>query len=79
VQKQKSITEVEYKKLLPIYLEKVTYITDLCNNAKSNLIDENSWFSLFVSPMREYYKKLLGRDLEYDLPVFDRTDNKTLD
>ncbi|MBN2767862.1 MAG: hypothetical protein JXQ68_02060 [Campylobacterales bacterium] len=51
----------------------------LCNNAKSNLIDEDSWFSLFVSPMREYYKKLLNRDLEYDLPIFDRTDNKTLE
>lgn len=36
----------------------------LCNNAKSNLIDEDNWMSLFVEPMREYYKKLLGKDLE---------------
>ena len=35
----------------------------LCNNAKSNLIDEESWKSLFVSPMRRYYEKLLGRKL----------------
>lgn len=35
----------------------------LCNNAKSNLIDEDNWMSLFVEPMREYYRKLLGKDL----------------
>jgi len=40
----------------------------LCNNAKSNLIDEESWMSLFVNPMREYYKKLLGKDLEKQKP-----------
>jgi len=33
----------------------------LCNNAKSNLIDENSWTDLFASPMKEYYKKILGK------------------
>ncbi len=31
----------------------------LCNNAKSNLIDEASWRKLFVPVMQEYYKKLL--------------------
>ena len=31
----------------------------LCNNAKSNLIDEENWRMLFVPAMREYYKKLL--------------------
>jgi hypothetical protein len=31
----------------------------LCNNAKSNLIDEESWCELFVPAMQEYYKKLL--------------------
>lgn len=31
----------------------------LCNNAKSNLIDENSWRDFFVDSMRKYYKKLL--------------------
>ncbi|MDQ7058626.1 MAG: hypothetical protein Q9N62_09350 [Ghiorsea sp.] len=40
----------------------------LCNNAKSNLIDEENWMSLFVEPMREYYKKLLGKDLENKKP-----------
>ena len=31
----------------------------LCNNAKSNLIDEVSWRELFVPAMKAYYKKLL--------------------
>ena len=29
----------------------------LCNNAKSNLIDEVSWRDIFVDSMREYYEK----------------------
>lgn len=32
----------------------------LCNNAKSNLIDENCWRELFVKPIQEYYKKILN-------------------
>jgi hypothetical protein len=36
----------------------------LCNNAKSNLIDESSWREIFVEPMRGYYEKLLGRKLK---------------
>ncbi|MDQ6988748.1 MAG: hypothetical protein Q9M19_02620 [Mariprofundaceae bacterium] len=40
----------------------------LCNNAKSNLIDEENWMSLFAEPMREYYKKLLGKDLKNEKP-----------
>jgi hypothetical protein len=39
----------------------------LCNNAKSNLIDEDSWIKLFVSPIRQYYKQLLGENLKYKL------------
>ena len=35
----------------------------LCNNAKSNLIDEENWRNLFVPAMREYYKKILGKEL----------------
>lgn len=31
----------------------------LCNNAKSNLIDDASWRTLFVPAMKLYYKKLL--------------------
>jgi len=31
----------------------------LCNNAKSNLIDEESWRDFFVPVMKEYYEKLL--------------------
>jgi len=30
----------------------------LCNNAKSNLIDEDSWVELFVPAMNQYYKKI---------------------
>ena len=33
----------------------------LCNNAKSNLIDEISWRELFVPAMQPYYKKLLQK------------------
>ncbi len=36
----------------------------LCNNAKSNLIDESSWREIFVEPMRGYYEKLLRRKLK---------------
>lgn len=35
----------------------------LCNNAKSNLIDEVSWREIFVDSMRKYYEKLLGKKL----------------
>ncbi|WP_044417386.1 HNH endonuclease [Halarcobacter anaerophilus] len=35
----------------------------LCNNAKSNLIDEESWRELFVDSMRKYYEKILGKEL----------------
>ncbi len=40
----------------------------LCNNAKSNLIDEQSWKELFVQPMRDYYEKLLGKQLQFAIP-----------
>jgi len=33
----------------------------LCNNAKSNLIDEISWRELFVPAMKAYYEKLLQK------------------
>lgn len=32
----------------------------LCNNAKSNLIDEKSWCDIFVPAMQAYYNKLLA-------------------
>ena len=41
----------------------------LCNNAKSNLIDETNWRILFVPAMREYYEELLGKDLSNLVPV----------
>ena len=31
----------------------------LCNNAKSNLIDDGSWKTMFAPIMRQYYDKLL--------------------
>jgi len=40
----------------------------LCNNAKSNLIGEESWRNLFVNAMRNYYEKLLGKKLEKPNP-----------
>jgi len=43
----------------------------LCNNAKSNLIDEDNWSNIFVSSMREYYIKLLGRKLKYNKEEYD--------
>ena len=39
----------------------------LCNNAKSNLIDENSWRELFASPIRTYYERQLGKELALPL------------
>jgi len=48
----------------------------LCNNAKSNLIDEYSWVDIFVKPMRKYYKKLLNRELEYDKEKYIKLKNE---
>ena len=31
----------------------------LCNNAKSNLIEEDAWKKIFVPAMKQYYKQLL--------------------
>ncbi|MEA2017397.1 MAG: hypothetical protein U9N59_03020 [Campylobacterota bacterium] len=41
----------------------------LCNNAKSNLIDEDGWRDYFVKPMREYYKSLLNNKLKNEIPT----------
>lgn len=35
----------------------------LCNNAKSNLIDEDGWKKFFIKPMREYYESILNKKL----------------
>lgn len=40
----------------------------LCNNAKSNLIDEESWRNIFVDPMRSYYEKILEKRLRNPKP-----------
>jgi predicted DNA-binding protein YlxM (UPF0122 family) len=39
--------------------ENIILACPLCNNAKSNLIDEESWREFFVPAMKQYYKKLL--------------------
>lgn len=40
----------------------------LCNNAKSNLIDEENWRNLFTEPMRQYYESLLDKKLTHPNP-----------
>jgi len=40
------------------------YLCPLCNNAKSNLIDEESWRKLFVPAMKEYYRRLLEQKIQ---------------
>jgi len=62
---RKDSTENSYDK------KNIILACPLCNNAKSNLIDENDWRNIFVKPMREYYKKILGKDLEYKLISID--------
>lgn len=48
--------------------ENIILACPLCNNAKSNLIDESSWRNFFVEPMRQYYAKLLCTDLSNPIP-----------
>ena len=68
VAKKRSSGTLEIERLdciTNIYVEdNIILACPLCNNAKSNLINEKNWITLFVPPMREYYKKLLGRDLK---------------
>lgn len=49
--------------------ENIILACPLCNNAKSNLIDEDSWRYIFSKPMRKYYKKLLGVKLKNKIPL----------
>ncbi len=42
----------------------------LCNNAKSNLINEANWRKIFVKPMRQYYEVLLGAKLKNKIPEY---------
>lgn len=41
----------------------------LCNNAKSNLINESCWRKYFVEPMRKYYETLLDKSLVNSIPI----------
>jgi len=40
--------------------ENIILACPLCNNAKSNLIDEENWREIFVPSMKKYYAKLLN-------------------
>lgn len=46
--------------------ENIILACPLCNNAKSNLIDEASWREFFVPAMKMYYKKLLQSKIVTD-------------
>ena len=50
--------------------ENMALACPLCNNAKSNLINEENWREFFVSPMRNYYEKILGEKLSNPIPTF---------
>ena len=49
--------------------ENIILACPLCNNAKSNLIDEDSWRKLFVIPMRNYYESLLKTKLKNKISI----------
>lgn len=51
-------------------LDNMLLCCPLCNNAKSNLIEEESWREIFVDPMRKYYGKLLGKQLKNSKPNY---------
>ncbi len=63
IEQKTPVNESENKKAYSDF-ENLILACPLCNNAKSNLIDESSWREIFVEPMREYYEKLLGRKLK---------------
>lgn len=43
--------------------ENIILACPICNNAKSNLIEEMDWKYFFVDKIKEYYKKILGKEL----------------
>jgi len=51
-------------------LDNMLLCCPLCNNAKSNLIEEESWREIFVDPMRKYYGRLLGKQLKNSKPDY---------
>ena len=63
IEQKTPVNESENKKAYSDF-ENLILACPLCNNAKSNLIDESSWRDIFVDSMREYYEKLLGRKLK---------------
>ena len=63
IEQKTPVNETEEKKAYSDF-ENIILACPLCNNAKSNLIDESSWREIFVEPMRKYYEKVLGRKLK---------------
>lgn len=63
IEQKNPVNETEEKKAYSDF-NNLILACPLCNNAKSNLIDESSWREIFVEPMRGYYEKLLGRKLK---------------
>jgi len=59
--RSKGTLEIEKKDPSQGYTHKNCILAcPLCNNAKSNLIDENGWRTYFVPSMQSYYESLLG-------------------
>lgn len=58
--------EIERKDCTKSYTYKNCILAcPLCNNAKSNLIDEEGWKDFFAVPMKKYYDELLKPNLKY--------------
>lgn len=57
------VLEIERKdnKNNSYHISNLVLACPLCNNAKSNLIDEDSWKEFFKKPMQEYYQRLLTK------------------
>jgi len=60
--RSKGTLEIERKDSTKVYdYDNCILACPLCNNAKSNLINEENWRDIFVEPMRQYYREVLGK------------------
>lgn len=71
IKRSKGTLEIEKKDPNKGYTsdEQCILACPLCNNAKSNLIDEENWKDLFVEPMKKYYKKTIRQVLNKNLYI----------
>ncbi len=66
--RKNGILEIEQRNPVPANENSYAELDDLilacplCNNAKSNLIDDESWREIFAEPMKRYYDKLLNKN-----------------